>query len=213
MDENDATQAGGDRVWLDATESSTRHFDLQPTLFGHLLSLRPLQPEDFAALYAMASDPLIWEQHPVRDRYQLEVFTPFFHQAVESKGALLVQATDHGQVIGMSRFAGYNAERSEIEIGWTFLGRDYWGGRYNGELKQLMLQHAFHFVQRVVFLVHPQNVRSQKAVEKLGAVRIGSRRDGNGYDSIVYQITAKAYRAAAGPPGEAPHPVAPDRAS
>jgi Acetyltransferase (GNAT) domain len=61
-----------------------------------------------------------------------------------------------GSVIGMSRFHGYDAEKSEVEIGWTFLARAYWGGTYNRELKSLMLRHALRRVRRVVFLVSPQ---------------------------------------------------------
>jgi RimJ/RimL family protein N-acetyltransferase len=95
-----------------------------------------------------------------------------------------------GRIIGSSRFHGYNREQSEIEIGWTFLARSYWGGAYNGEMKQLMLRHAFQFVNRVIFVVGIQNVRSQKALEKIGAVRVGSRPDASGRDSFVYQIAA-----------------------
>jgi RimJ/RimL family protein N-acetyltransferase len=95
-----------------------------------------------------------------------------------------------GRVIGSSRFHGYNAEKSEVEIGWTFLARSHWGGRYNGEMKQLMLQHAFRFIQRVLFHVGPQNRRSQRALEKIGAVRVGTGIDGTGRESVVYQITA-----------------------
>lgn len=94
------------------------------------------------------------------------------------------------QVIGSSRFHGYDKERSEIEIGWTFLARSHWGGIYNGELKRLMLQHAFRFVNCVVFLVSPQNLRSQRAVEKIGGIRAGSRPTGDGQDCYLYQITA-----------------------
>ena len=53
-------------------------FALQPCLKGDLLELRPLCAEDFRDLYAVAADPLIWEQHPCKDRYQEEVFTSFF---------------------------------------------------------------------------------------------------------------------------------------
>ncbi|HEU4391754.1 MAG TPA: GNAT family N-acetyltransferase, partial [Blastocatellia bacterium] len=94
---------------------------------------------------------------------------------------------------GSSRFYGYNEEKSEIEIGWTFLARSHWGGRYNREMKQLMLRHAFRFVNNVIFLVGPQNLRSQRAVEKIGAVRVGSRVDGSGRDSFVYQIKASSF--------------------
>lgn len=98
-----------------------------------------------------------------------------------------------GQVIGSSRFHGYDKEKSEIEIGWTFLARSHWGGIYNREMKQLMLAHAFKFVNRVVFLVGPQNVRSQRAMEKIGGVRLGSRRDAGGRESFVYQINASTF--------------------
>jgi RimJ/RimL family protein N-acetyltransferase len=160
-------------------------FDLQPVLQGELLALRPLRPEDFQDLYAVASDPLIWEQHPVKDRYKEEVFKRFFREALESGGALIATDSRDGQVIGSSRFHGYDKEKSEIEIGWTFLARTHWGGNYNKEMKQLMLRHAFKFVNSVVFLVDPQNLRSQRAMEKVGGVRVGSRPDAGGRDSFV----------------------------
>jgi len=141
-------------------------FDLQPILKGKLLELRPLRPEDFHDLYAVASDPLIWEQHPIKDRYKEEVFNAFFREALESGGALIANDSKDGQVIGSSRFHGYDKEKSEIEIGWTFLARSHWGGIYNREMKQLMLRHAFQFVNSVIFLVGPQNLRSQRAMEK-----------------------------------------------
>ena len=95
-----------------------------------------------------------------------------------------------GQVIGSSRFHAYDPDLDEAEIGWTFLARAYWGGRYNGEIKHLLLRHAFRFVRRVVFLVDPANIRSQRAVERIGAVRAGCRRDGAGRESPVFAITA-----------------------
>jgi RimJ/RimL family protein N-acetyltransferase len=168
-------------------------FDLQPTLKGELLEARPLRPEDFHDLYAVAADPLIWEQHPARDRYNEEVFKVFFREAVQSGGALIVLDAKDGRVIGSSRFYGYDEAKSEIEIGWTFLARSHWGGTFNRELKRLMLRHAFQYVDRVVFLVGPQNLRSQRAVEKIGAVRAGSRSDATGRDSFVYQITAATF--------------------
>jgi N-acetyltransferase len=168
-------------------------FDLQPILKGELLVLRPLRPEDFNDLYAVASDPLIWEQHPNRDRYELEVFKGFFRDALESGGALIAVDCRDGRVVGSSRFNGYDKEKSEIEIGWTFLARSHWGGICNGEMKQLMLRHAFRFVSSVVFLVGPRNLRSRWAMEKIGGVQVGSRLDGNGRESLVYQITASTF--------------------
>jgi len=168
----------------------TMAFDLQPILEGELLRLRPLQPEDWDALFAVASDPLIWEQHPNTDRYKEDVFRNFFREALASGGALVVIDAKDGRVIGSSRFHGYNQDKSEIEIGWTFLARSSWGGIYNKELKRLMLGHAFKFVRSVIFLIGPQNFRSQKAVEKIGAIRAGSRLEGDGRESFVFRITA-----------------------
>ena len=168
-------------------------FDLQPVLIGELLRLRPLRFEDFPALFAVAADPLIWEQHPASDRYKEEVFKEFFRESMDSGGALIAIDAKDGRVIGSSRFFGYDKAASEIEIGWTFLARMYWGGTYNSEMKKLMLRHAFQFVNSVVFLVGPRNLRSQKALEKIGAVRAGSRRDASGRESILYRITASAF--------------------
>jgi N-acetyltransferase len=168
-------------------------FDLQPTLPGEYVTLRPLHPEDLDELYVVASDPLIWEQHPANDRYKQDVFSTFFRKALESGGALIALDPRNGRIIGSSRFYGYNQERSEIEIGWTFLARSYWGGRYNKEMKELMLQHAFKFVTSVIFVIGVQNFRSQRAIEKIGAVRVGSRPDAEGRDSFVYQVTASAF--------------------
>jgi len=167
-------------------------FDLQPILKGDLLELRPLRPEDFDGLYAVASDPLIWEQHPASDRYKEDVFRVLFRESLDSGGALIAIDRSDARVVGSSRFHGYDEAASEIEIGWTFLARSHWGGVYNGEMKRLMLRHAFRFVKSVVFLVGPRNVRSQKAVEKIGAVREGPIREVRGHEALVYRITATA---------------------
>jgi RimJ/RimL family protein N-acetyltransferase len=165
-------------------------FELQPVLTGPLLELRPLRAADFEALHAVAADPLIWEQHPDRARCEPAGFDRFFRDSMASGGALLVTDVATGRVIGSSRFHGYDAERREVEIGWSFLARSHWGGVYNGEMKRLMLDHAFRFVEHVVFLIGPDNVRSQRAVEKIGGARDGSRTDGSGTESYVYRISS-----------------------
>ena len=149
-------------------------FDLQPHLKGELIELRPLTPNDRDELFAVASDSLIWEQHPEPDRYKKDVFRIFFNDALASGGAFVIMDRETQHIIGSTRFYGYDAEKSEIEIGWTFLARRYWGGRYNAEMKQLLLNHAFKFVESVVFFVGEDNVRSQKAMEKVGAIKIGT---------------------------------------
>jgi len=168
-------------------------FELQPILKSEILELRPLQAGDFDALYAVASDPLLWEQHPNSDRYKLDVFRKFFDEALESGGALIVLDRKDDRVIGSSRFHCYDLVRSEIEIGWTFLARSHWGGVYNGELKRMMLAHAFKFVDNVIFFVGSTNLRSQRAMEKIGGVRAGTKLDPNGRGSFIYRITRAAF--------------------
>jgi RimJ/RimL family protein N-acetyltransferase len=171
-------------------------FDLQPHLVGNLVELRPLQTEDWEGLFLAASDPLIWEQHPAHDRYQENVFKDFFRESLASGGALVAIDRKTQTIIGSSRYFGYEPQKSEIEIGWTFLARAYWGGTYNAEMKHLMLDHAFRFVECVVFLVGTTNVRSRKAVEKIGGVltdRVVQRNlRGNVVDHVVYEIRTPA---------------------
>ncbi len=168
-------------------------FDAQPILRGELLELRPLRASDFDALFRVAADPLIWEQHPERNRCEEPTFRVFFEEAVRCKGALVAVDRASGAIIGSSRFHGYDPDSRVIEIGWTFLARAYWGGRYNGEMKRLMLEHAFRWVNRVIFIIGPDNRRSQRAVEKIGGVRAGVTADAHGCERVVYEITPALY--------------------
>ncbi len=147
--------------------------DLQPTLTGENLLLRPLTEGDWEAMYAVASDPLLWEVHPAWDRYKEPVFREYFAGAMKSRGALAVVDRATGNIIGGSRYANFVAERNEIEIGWSFLARDYWGGGCNREMKTLMLSHAFRFFDSIRFNIGATNVRSRRAIEKIGAVLDG----------------------------------------
>jgi RimJ/RimL family protein N-acetyltransferase len=148
-------------------------FELQPTLGNAWISLRPLRADDFEPLYAIAADPLLWEQHPSSNRHQREVFQNYFKGAMESGGALLVQDNKTDQVIGCSRYYEYDQAQRSIAIGYTFIARSHWGGGYNRWLKTLMLDHAFRFVDAVLFHVGEKNLRSRRAMEKLGATLIG----------------------------------------
>ncbi len=168
-------------------------FNLQPKLKGDLLELRPLLPEDFDDLFRVASDPLIWEQHPVKNRHERMTFEKFFLESIDSGGSLIVIDSKNNKVIGSSRYNGFNIDKDEVEIGWTFLARSYWGGVYNKEMKGLMLEHAFNYVNSVIFLVGIQNIRSQRAVLKIGGNRIGKGTDDGGNESFVYQIAKSIY--------------------
>ena len=170
--------------------------DLQPTLVGETILIRPLRSEDWPEMFAAASDPLIWEVHPARDRYKQDVFRQFFDGALDSKSAFAFVERATGALIGSSRYHGYDPERGEIEIGWTFLVRAHWGGVANREIKRLMLTHAFTFVDTVIFWVGESNGRSKRAMEKIG----GKRRDSLVLRSsvpgphVVFEITKAGFR-------------------
>ena len=146
---------------------------LQPTnLKNNLVWLEPLKQEHFEELYLVASDPLIWEQHPNPDRYKLDAFTNYFKGAMESGGAFIIRDTLSGKALGSSRYCAYDAANKEIQIGYTFFARSCWGKSINKEVKTLMLNHAFNYVDKVAFYVGANNIRSQKAMERIGGIKI-----------------------------------------
>ena len=148
-------------------------FDLQPNhLKNNLISLFPLQENDFEELYTVANDELLWEQHPNKLRYQRAVFQNFFEGAMLSGGAFLIRDNKTNEVVGSSRFYDYNETEKSILIGYTFIGRKFWGNDYNKSLKKLMLDYAFQHVNKVYFHIGAFNIRSQKAIEKIGAIKV-----------------------------------------
>ena len=176
--------------------------DRQPVLEGERLLLRPLEPGDWDALYAVAIDPLIWEVHPAGDRWQEDVFRAYFADALDKRGALVVIDKQNGEIVGSSRMQGYDpADGGSVEIGWTFLARSHWGGEFNREMKRLMLGHALRYVERALFRVGETNWRSRRAMEKIGGrlsetreyVQIGGREVAH----VVFEISRESF--AAGP--------------
>jgi RimJ/RimL family protein N-acetyltransferase len=145
--------------------------DFQPTLTGPTVILRPISGDDWSELFAAGADPEIWKVHPIPDRYTEPAFRKYFDDAVESKMAFVFVDRSTSRLIGSSRYYGHDPERSEIEIGWTFIVRSHWGGATNREVKRLMLDHAFKFVDTVVFWVGEKNWRSQRAMTKIGGVK------------------------------------------
>jgi len=143
--------------------------DLQPSLRGQLVHLRPLTLSDFEGLYEAARDPLIWEQHPESTRHEPAAFRRYFEKIMSSGGALAILDVATGRIIGTSSYYNYHPANSEVSIGYTFLEKKFWGGAYNREVKSLMVNHAFQTVNRILFEVGAANVRSQKALQKIGA--------------------------------------------
>ena len=180
--------------------------DRQPVLETQRLLIRPLQEEDRSALFEVASDPMVWEQHPVHDRWRREVFDAFFDECLASGGALAVIRKDKDRIVGHTRFDKYDPdEGGVVEIGWTYLERVCWGKGINSEMKAAMLQHAFANVALVEFRVGDTNYRSRNALEAIGAVRTDryelGRYDGKRIVHLVYEITRDSF--AEGPLAEA----------
>ena len=162
-----------------------------------MVKARPLQPTDFEGLFAAASDPLIWEQHPNKNRYKQPDFENYFKGAIESGGALLVTDAQTGEIIASSRYSDYDAATNTVSIGYTFFSRQCWGKGYNYALKNLMLHHIFHFVDTVTFYVGAVNKRSQISIERYGAIKTGEAETAYYGEApktdFIYTITKKQW--------------------
>ncbi len=171
--------------------------NLQPNITGPRFSLRPLIENDYDALFMAASDPKIWEVHPIPDRYLPETFKLYFQGLIESKGALAVIDLESSEIVGTSSFYDYRPEEKSIVIGYTFLTRKYWGGTFNRELKKIMMDYAFQFVDSCIFHVGENNIRSRNAMSKIGGVlyehfeKMGFR--GKLYKNVAFKIEKKNY--------------------
>lgn len=175
------------------------NMNLQTILENDLVKLIPLEESHFEALYAVASDPLVWEQHPNKDRYKRDVFKVFFKGAMESGGAYLILDKNTGEAAGSSRFYNVDEANKTIEIGYTFVGRKFWGKGLNPSVKALMLAHAFEEMDAVIFHIGAENIRSQKAIEKLGAGKTGEVEEAYYGEppclNFVYEIRKKDWQA------------------
>lgn len=172
---------------------------MRPVMSDDAVQLRPLAADDHDALLAVASDPEIWALHPAHDRWQPEVFRAFFDEGVASNGALAIIDRASGAIIGSSRYDIRVCQPGEVEIGWTFLSRAYWGGDWNRRVKRLMLAEAFRAgFHAVIFLVGETNFRSRRALEKIGAVLTDRRQSwemaGAQVDHLIYAITADSFK-------------------
>lgn len=165
---------------------------MQPTLWDDRVLLRPMGAQDREGLFAVASDPLIWALHPAHDRWQRDVFDAFFDEGLASNGCLTVIDRATGAMIGSSRYDIRVCQPGEVEIGWTYLARSHWGGDCNRSMKRLMIAHALTIFDTVIFLVGETNLRSRRALEKIGA-QLTERRQtwdmaGAPIDHLIYAI-------------------------
>ena len=148
--------------------------------------LLPLEEDHFKTLYQVASDPLIWEQHPASNRYEKNVFRDFFDGGLSTGSAFVIEDRSSGRIIGSTRYYDYDESNNCIAIGYTFLQRAYWGGQYNRSVKMLMLNYAFQFVVKVIFHIGATNIRSQLATARFGARKTGEFKKG---ESLNYEYT------------------------
>lgn len=150
-------------------------FSIPPILENDKVILYPLQEDDFEALYAVASDPRVWEQHPNKDRWKKEVFRTYFEGAILSKGAFKIIDKSTNKIAGSTRIYDYNEQDNSVLIGYTFFGTQYWGKGFNPSVKALMLDYLFGFVSRVYFHIGAVNIRSQIAIGRLNAKKVGEQ--------------------------------------
>ena len=161
---------------------------MQPTLSDDVVTLRPMIEADREPLFAVAGDPEIWAIHPAHNRWQRNIFDPFFTEGLNSNGGLTVIDTATGAIIGSSRYDIRVCNPGEVEIGWTYLARKAWGGAHNRSMKRMMLAHAFKQFDTVIFLVGETNLRSLRALEKIGARLTDRRQDWPMADAVVSHL-------------------------
>ena len=183
--------------------------DLQPTLTGPTITLRPLVAGDLEDLHQAAADPAIWAQHPDSERYRRDVFEiNFFAGALACGGALVAVNNRSGALLGSSRYYDWDPGTREIAVGYTFLVRDCWGTGTNTEMKALMLGHAFGFASAVWFHIGSDNLRSRRAIEKLGAALVREEQaplNGGSFTRLFYVLEpSRAILPTAGDAGTGP---------
>lgn len=175
--------------------------DAAKDLRGAFVYLLPVDESCREVLRGLAKDERIWEFTKtllINESYDAQ-FDEYFDGAMQlpaSGGqAFVIRAVD-GQVIGMTRMYFVDAKDKRLEIGHTWYVPGVWGKVYNKECKLLLLQYVFEVLgfNRVEFRVAHQNIRSQKAVEKIGGIKEGVlrkfaiRNDGSRRDTVVFSI-------------------------
>jgi RimJ/RimL family protein N-acetyltransferase len=172
-------------------------FDRQPILVGDRVQLRPTRPDDWAAHWAIAADPLMWEVHPAWDRYKEPVFRSYFDANLASGGSLTTIERATGTVVGASRYWEVDPATNSVEIGASYVARAHWGSGINRAVKRLMIGHALRTLDSVNFRIGASNIRSRRAIEKIGA-RLTGRTDvsvmaGVPTEHVIYEITREGF--------------------
>ncbi|MHB8351676.1 MAG: GNAT family N-acetyltransferase [Thermoplasmata archaeon] len=170
-------------------------------LAGRHVKLEPLSQDDLAELVLAGEDPEIWRYLLTGDARGAEAMGRFIdlllaRQSQGSDLAFTVREAVHGHAIGMTRYLTIRREDRSVEIGGTWYHPRFWRSAVNTEAKYLLLRHAFDTegCHRVEFKTDVENLRSQRAIERLGAQREGLLRehrvrpDGRFRSSVYYGI-------------------------
>ncbi|BCM90092.1 virulence protein [Abditibacteriota bacterium] len=170
------------------------------TLENEWVRLEPLRLHHLDALWEVGQDPCVWEHFWLQFRVKddMESFIHFYLKREEQQEGLAFAVWDktHALFVGATTFLDFQPTRRAVEIGSTWLGHASWGSLINPAMKFLMLQHAFESLglMRVQLKTDIRNLRSQRAMEKLGATREGTLRknmqrpDGSWRDSVYFSI-------------------------
>lgn len=169
-------------------------------LVGETVRLVPLENSHKTELSRILLSPEVWE-FTWRTIHTAEELDQVLTTAMENKNngsqlpfTIIDQTT--GAIMGTTRIGDIDLNNRNVEIGWTWLSPPYWGTGANTECKYLLLRHCFEELKliRVQFSVSGQNVRSQRAVERIGARKEGVfrkhriKQDGSIHDNIFYSI-------------------------
>jgi len=147
--------------------------DFKIPLENDIVSLIQTEKKHFEELYTVGSNPVIWEQHQNQDRWELNNFREYFDVGINNdEGCFTILDKKTNKIIGTTRYYSFDEEEPSIKIGYTFISRDYWGTQMNYQIKKLMLDYIFQFLDKVYFDISKTNYRSQKSVEKLGGEKL-----------------------------------------
>lgn len=171
------------------------------TLEGRLVRLEPLRLEYTTELYEAGRDPSLWTYKPVRQPRSLAEMEQFIASTLQSQQAgtclpFAIMSLERGCAVGETRYHSFMHQDYGLEIGWTWLTPSVQRTGVNTECKYLLLRHAFEAMDaiRVQFRTHHLNTNSQRAVERLGAVKEGILRnhlimpDGSYRHSVYYSV-------------------------
>lgn len=152
-------------------------------LTGEKVILQPLTEDYFQKLTEASSEDIIWTYMPVKGsnpEMLLGALTEALHKRdLAEQYPFVVIEKASGRVMGSTRFLQLNETHRSLEIGYTWYQTEYWGKGFNEECKYLLLQYSFEILKtiRVQIITSDKNVRSKRAIERIGGIPEGVLRN------------------------------------